>query len=560
MRSNRRIISIFALLMVVVMLSACATAVPTPTVAPTVAATEEPKTEATETPAEEPVAEGWMTPYPETVTVTIVNEDVGGTTFAEGEDYYNNLWTKIWKDTFNIEVKTLWISNEYITKLNLAIAAQDLPDMYNCDNIQFQQLLDAGQLADITQAYQENVSPQLRKMMEVDDPDVFATTQKDGKIYGLPRQHYGYECMTQHMWIKKTWYEEAGSPEIKTIDQFESLLKGFMSKYGSTYAMPLDKDLWEFYEMAAAFGCTPKIWVDDGTGNIVYGSTLPQMKVALAKWAQWHKDGILRPDWVTLDSNAKNADILNGLVGVSPGENWNGWVIQDVVKNKGNDAYLEAYPMPTVDGSLAKFGITFPNGRNNVVNPKCKNPEVLIKLINFYAWFLNASIPEGTKSIDEVMPFTVNNMHHITGPFKVEFHSYQDTKEVNEAIKSGVENPKFSSGYAYSYYTEAMKWVKNQDIVGLGRWLQMANGEKGGLYRGTVHVDNNQLVKTKLWGPPTKVALDFGSTLDELLNQGFTQIITGEKPVDYFDQLIEEWKTAGGDQVTTSVNEQYGNK
>jgi putative aldouronate transport system substrate-binding protein len=322
--------------------------------------------------------------------------------------------------------------------------------------------------------------------------------------------------------------------------------------------MPLAKDLYDFYEMAPAFHVTPKIWVDDGTGKLVYGSTVPAMKTMLAKWAQWHKDGLLRPDWVTLDWNAKYADVLTGVVGVAPGENWMGWVIQDTFKNTGDNTWLEAYELPTIDGQPAKFGVPFVNGRNNVVNPKAKNPEVLIKLINFYAWFLNASIPEGSKTIDDIMPFTVNNMHHITGPFKVEFASYQDTKEVNEAVKSGVENPKFSSGYAYSYYTETMKWVKDKDIVGLGRYLQMANGDKGGLFRGTKHVDNGQILKDKLWGAPTKAQLDFGTTLDELLVVGFTKIITGEQPVDYFDQLIEEWKTAGGDQVTQAVNEQYG--
>ena len=30
-----------------------------------------------------------------------------------------------------------------------------------------------------------------------------------------------------------------------------------------------------------------------------------------------------------------------------------------------------------------------------------------------------------------------------------------------------------------------------------------------------------------------------GSTLDALLQEGFTQIITGVQPIDYFDTLVE---------------------
>ena len=49
-----------------------------------------------------------------------------------------------------------------------------------------------------------------------------------------------------------------------------------------------------------------------------------------------------------------------------------------------------------------------------------------------------------------------------------------------------------------------------------------------------------------------------GTTLDDILTEGFTKIITGEVPVDYFDTLVEEWRTAGGDTATKEVNEMYG--
>jgi putative aldouronate transport system substrate-binding protein len=547
MQIKRNFSFIIALLLITSMLAACGTSKGKTTEATTKA------------PAVSTSEVNWQEPYSEPVTVTIVNEEIPTAKFPEGEDYYNNLWTKAWKKKFNIDVKTLWISSEYDTKLNLAIAAKDLPDIFRCNNVQFNQLVEAGMLQDLTDVYDKYASPAIRKMMEQDDPDVFATTHKDGKLLGIPRMHYGYECMTYFMWIKKNWMQEAGTPEIKTLDQFENLMKTFKEKYGAKYAMPLSKGLEQFYFMAPTWHAYPKIWLDDGTGKIVYGSTLPEMKNMLAKWAEWYKNGILRPDFTTLDFNTMEADVLNGIVGVEPGENWYSWVIADTLKNTGDGTWLEAYDLPSVDSEPVKYPIPFPNNANMVVSKQCKNPEVLIKLINDYSYILNEAVATGGMTMDEVLPYSLNNMHHVTGPFKVEFRSYGDVKEVVAAVKAGEKKPKFSSGYAYNYFNEIMKWYDSKDPTALGRTLQMGQ-ERSSLNLAVGYVDRDLLVKSKMWGATPQALLDYGTNLEELLNQGFTKIITGAEPIDYFEKLIEEWMVAGGNDAAAAVNKMYGKK
>jgi putative aldouronate transport system substrate-binding protein len=51
----------------------------------------------------------------------------------------------------------------------------------------------------------------------------------------------------------------------------------------------------------------------------------------------------------------------------------------------------------------------------------------------------------------------------------------------------------------------------------------------------------------------------YGSTLDDLLLEGFTLIILGQQPVSYFDTLVRNWYAAGGQEVTDAVNRMYGN-
>ena len=43
----------------------------------------------------------------------------------------------------------------------------------------------------------------------------------------------------------------------------------------------------------------------------------------------------------------------------------------------------------------------------------------------------------------------------------------------------------------------------------------------------------------------------------ELLNfeeESFKAIITGQKPIDYFDTFVAEWKRLGGTKITQEVN------
>jgi putative aldouronate transport system substrate-binding protein len=129
-------------------------------------------------------------------------------------------------------------------------------------------------------------------------------------------------------------------------------------------------------------------------------------------------------------------------------------------------------------------------------------------------------------------------------------------EEVQKAFKTG--ELKFSTGYASLFYHEAKKWVDNGDLTSLGRWLQMGK-DNATLHMGNRHVDNGQILKSKLWGASPSAVLDYGTTLDDLLIEGYTKIIMGVEPIDYYDTLIDSWRKAGGDEVTAAVNEMYGN-
>jgi hypothetical protein len=67
----------------------------------------------------------------------------------------------------------------------------------------------------------------------------------------------------------------------------------------------------------------------------------------------------------------------------------------------------------------------------------------------------------------------------------------------------------------------------------------------------------NLIIINKFVGAPTKTMVDKNAYLTKLQGEYFAKIIMGNEPVDAFDKFVEEWKKAGGDQITKEVNEWY---
>jgi putative aldouronate transport system substrate-binding protein len=93
----------------------------------------------------------------------------------------------------------------------------------------------------------------------------------------------------------------------------------------------------------------------------------------------------------------------------------------------------------------------------------------------------------------------------------------------------------------------------------LGGLLQIA-GERSAYGLAIQQEENDEYIYSKLWGSVPEALNRYGTTLDDLLLEGFTQIIQGNRPVSYFDTLVKSWYDAGGREMTDAVNAAYGRK
>lgn len=498
--------------------------------------------------------ESWSEPYQETVTLTVARQSVAYE-FPEGDDITNNIWTRSFREKMNVEVVTDWVSDEYETKLNLAIASGDLPDVFVVNDVQLRQLTEAGLVADLTEVYDKWASDTLKSFMEA-EPTIFDTAKgEDGRLYAIPQLYSGYH--PDLLWLRNDWMEQLGMEAPETVADLEEILRG-MKEISGGYSYAVGQDLELLYKLGIAWGAYPGFWIQEEDGRIINGSTAPEMKEALKAFSQWYQEGLIKSDFATMNFDSVKEDIVAGKAGAQTSRSSWGWVYGvDTVKNLGTDAYFMPCDIPTVSGEKAVYPINFSNKGYIVVNKDCKNPEAVLSLIDYYVYVLNDAYTDGSMTAEEIEKYTANNMQHVTAPFAVtnSMDDYGRYDMIARAFETGDESV-LETSIAVECYNGAKRWIDEKDPASVGYALQF--GVKGcGMEKASEILKEKRTINSRLWGASPQALLDYGTTLDDILLEGFTKIIMGAEDVDYFDTLVEQWYAAGGQSVTDAVNEMY---
>lgn len=518
----------------------------------------------------QPIPEGdWKTPYDPPVNITTVKGTGSDLVYENGDDAFNNPWTRAWLNELGIEVTYDWIdegNTQYDTKLNMTIASGSLPDAFKCNYVQFRQLMQAGLLLDITDVYNTVASQRIRDY-ELTDPDTIKLTTIDGRIYGIPSYYYGIIDNPRDLWVRKDWYEAAGSPTLKTVEDFENLAKQFISEYGG-YGLAISNTLTELFMTGPMFDVylgdpanfgNPYFWYADETGRIKAGITHPEMKTALSYWAKWYAEGIISPDFANFDANKMNEDIVTSRAGFQPYYQWQGWLNgPNLVGATGSDnAYMIPLPFPTVDGSQVLGQVGFPNSSSIVVSATCKNPAAVMKLLSYTDYIMFD--PDTVLTEEQFKGFTDGQREHVPGSFEIldPLADVIQFEHVLYALQTGDESQLFTAGMKKKY-GDSINWLNNKDTGGLGAFLQQ--GFEGcAYYNSKFLIDNDFLKRTDMWGPPPEAFDNTVNTIDIALN-GFSEIIMGIQPIEYYDQIIADWYAGGGTILEDAVNAEYGNK
>ncbi|MDQ0877875.1 putative aldouronate transport system substrate-binding protein [Paenibacillus sp. V4I3] len=515
--------------------------------------------------------------YPNTVTVTevlgyIAPEDPR---IPKGITPEQNAYIKSLKDMLNIELKYKWTvpTNQYDQKFSLAIASNDLPDIMELDQTNYEKLKKAGMLADLTEAYNKYASPALKKYMESDGGFALKAFSEDGKLFGLP----GFEdpfLSTQLLWIRKDWLDTQHLQPPKTMDELEKVALSFVQNdpdqngKNDTYGIAAQKNLfyWGFdlRGFFNGFGAYPSVgnnqsaWIKDGSGKLIPGLIQPEVKMALGKLQSWYKEGILDKEFALKDENKAVEDLTAGKVGISYGEWWYpNWPLNLNV-DKDPKADWIALQIPGLNGPGKSLVPKLRANKLMAVNKNAANPEAAIKMINFYIEMGNKKYIDQNKAENG---YVYNWFYpRIYNPAQIE----TIYTEVNKALEAK-QNEVTLDDENYKNVADVFK-ATNQYLA--GNTSEATKGVNWGQYFSRAAKDggwgitrqikqSKAYVYNELYALPTKSQAEKGAQMDKLMSESFTKIIMGGS-LDDFDKFVSSWKSLGGEQITNEVNDWYG--
>ncbi|MGN7764532.1 extracellular solute-binding protein [Paenibacillus sp. 22594] len=485
--------------------------------------------------------------------------------YDSGDDINNNVWSRYFSDTLGIKVKLDWTAakaEDYTNKLNVIIGSGDnLPDMFQVNSTQLQQLVEEGQLADLTEAFEQSAKPFTKELMNKDGGIGISSATFDGKLMALPNLA-GTITNNDVLWLRSDWLKKLGLAEPATIGDLEAIADAFVNKdpdgngkkdsYGLGIAqgpVMTGGDVADLGGWFAGFKAYPGMWVKGSDGKIVYGGIQPQVKEALLKLQELYKNGLIDKEWIVKDGGKLGEDIIGNKLGMWYGGNWNSlWPI-DVSKN-ADLVNLKPYSIVSVDGSKPVVQAVNPTVNSyTVIRKGYEHPEAAVKLLNEFQEKMWGATSENAK-------FGANmNVTPVVSYFKYPLvQSWPTTKDIPDnldaveaALTSG-DSSKLNSEQIEAF--NAIEAFKKGDIAkGYGTMRQFDAFA-------IIKKDNlpNQL-KSEFYGAPTPTMVTKKSSLDKLEQEVFTKIIMNKGSGEDFDKFVADWNSLGGEQITKEVND-----
>lgn len=515
--------------------------------------------------------------YEEPVTFTVAISVDPNEVFPDGDSYTDNQYTRYIKEQLNVDIEYLFTasSSDWDTKVNLAITSNQIPDAMVVNATQFNQMYKAGQLADLTDIYNEYASDSMKAMVNSSGGLAIENVSYGGRMYGLTSTSDGDYEMT---WIRKDWLDKLNLEEPKTVDDLEAIARAFVENDVSGkgtigIAGPQSGGLlnatflnngtnnYGFDSYFNGFGAYPGWWILGEDGKPVYGSVTQETRNALEKLAAWYKEGLIDPE-MGIRQDASEP-IVAGKAGIFSGGWWMGYAcLPDVIANDP-EANFQAYAIP-VSNESGKYTphATSASYMYLVVSKDCEHPEIAIKLNNLLIRDENTfdttkggignypcRIPFGMQ--DESI-YTVKALRAVLDGTKTvddfseeDFTLYKLLENDLNTIKTVKKEPYDSMDIdTWDVQADPSSWARNYSLM-VG-WGALIDGEPENVY--SVIYSQTETMEQR-W-----------ANLEKLENETFMKIIMNQEPIEAFDTFVEDWKAQGGDIITEEVTEYYNSK
>ncbi|MFG1732293.1 extracellular solute-binding protein [Paenibacillus sp. 843] len=513
--------------------------------------------------------------YEEPVQISISIEiDPTDNELPPGDTPLDNQYTRQIKEALNVDVDHQFAASgqNLRQRISLAIASNDLPDAMVVNAVELRQMVEADQIADLTEVYKQYASPDIKTIIENTNGAALDAVTFDGKMMALPGVQANADGI-HLMWIRQDWLDKLKLEPPTTMAELEAVARAFVEddpdgngqrdtigitgpeSGGKLYANFLESknNLYGFDAIFSAHDSFPGYWLEGEDGSPVYGSILPETREALASLRDLYSKGLIDPEMGV--RNKADEPIIAGKSGMFFAPWWMAYgPLTNAVKNDP-EANWQAYALPLNENGEFRPHAATPSTEFVVVRKDYEHPEVPMKLLNNLFKNEQENTFDPSKGGPGYYPLRV--VHAPSDEIEFTVKALRDVLAGNKTAED------FADDKAYKLLPSdiaSIKTIKKEpyDSMDLSTWNPEANwGAWTRAYSimvgGRPLVDTEFVEVTSLLYEQTPLMESRWVNLRKLEDETFLRIIMGAAPLETFDSFVENWKRQGGDQITQEV-------
>lgn len=459
---------------------------------------------------------------PKAKTINIVISNLG-MTFPAGMDENDNRYLNYIEQNTGLDIQVNTPPTEvYNEKLDVIMSSGNLPDMlHTYEPVWFDNYVKQGAFTPLDELI-DKYGPHLKEKIPA---EVWERVKYGGKIYAIPslNEVTGVELM----YARKDWLDRLGLEPPETLNEYYEVIRAFAEDdpdgngIQDTIGLIFTSDLGRSSPFFGAFGTQLNDTWFERDGQLVYGSTLPETKEALAFFAKLYRENLLDREFPLNLQNNLFEKIEDGQVGLFSATWYDtrGPIAANMKKDPNAEWIPLEYPIGP-GGQKGVYGKDIIRGYN-VIPAESKHAAEVIQLLDFIA----------------------ENYKTLKLGFENEIWWWQDGKIVTDFA---LHDEHLYRGIYQSLVDVPDELLFKERLDSLGDF---------NLYDNLQRITPN-IMPSAFYGVPTPAMGKYSKKLGTM-EDVFTKIIMGLEPLDAFDEYVKQWKEQGGDEITKEVNEWY---
>ncbi len=463
--------------------------------------------------------------------------------------------------TYDLEARG---DEQYNAMMELAIQSHDLPDVFLVNREQLVSLVERDMIADLTDLYPQYATSLLRSIYDATDGKALREATFDGRLYALP--NIGIEAdAPMYLWVRQDWMDKLALAPPSTLEDIETIARAFIERdpdgnnVNDTLGIPVDKNLvyhtktgvYGLDSVFSSFHAFPKSWYRNEEGYVVYGSIQQEAKQALELLARWYREGMIDREFMLRKESGYLLD--QNQIGILFAPWWAPYWPLSATIAKDTKAEWKVYAAPRdKDGQFVTR--TAPvTDRYLVVRKDYAHPEAALKLLHLLTALERYKVDEdeatfALRSTAQQMGVQLRNYFPfdllLDDPDAVIKRHDLLLKALAEQVDAAELGPELRELY------ESVLSERDNPRKDVEAWSMSQAYLLGG------EISKQPMAKVEsLFFDQTPAFKQYWPALQRLEQDYYLKLLTGELPIEAFDDFVEAWMDNGGRKVMKEASE-----